>query len=126
MRFRFTTIHKGKKSEEITSILLQYQYLPSPYKMNGDKFCVDTKSPEYKNPLQYYDVYSKTACRMECKQNHVITICGCRSPNDKGFTIYKIHRINPSCRIVKKIMIILTTCFKIYKIVSKCLSLLDA
>ncbi|XP_052695101.1 acid-sensing ion channel 2-like [Crassostrea angulata] len=69
----FASIHKT-----------EYQYLPSPYKMNGDQFCVDTKSPEYKNPLQYYDVYSKTACRMECKQNHVITICGCRSPNDKG------------------------------------------
>ncbi|XP_065940147.1 acid-sensing ion channel 4-like isoform X3 [Magallana gigas] len=78
----FASIHKT-----------EYQYLPSPYKMNGAQFCVDTKSPEYKNPLQYYDVYSKTACRMECKQNHVITICGCRSPNDKGnYTICSLAK----------------------------------
>ncbi|XP_052695077.1 acid-sensing ion channel 4-B-like [Crassostrea angulata] len=78
----FASIHKT-----------EYQYLPRPYKMNGDQFCVDTKSPDYKNPLQYYDVYSKTACRMECKQNHVITICGCRSPNDKGnYTICSLGK----------------------------------
>lgn len=73
-----------KNPQKMSSILLQYRYLPSPYKMNGDQFCVDTKSPDYKNPLQYYDVYSKTACRMECKQNNVIRLCGCRSPYDKG------------------------------------------
>nr|XP_034322243.1 acid-sensing ion channel 4-like isoform X1 [Crassostrea gigas] len=78
----------------------EYRYLPSPFKMNGDQFCVDTKSLDYKNPLHYYDVYSKTACRMECKQNHVIRLCGCRSPNDKGNETI--------CSLVK-----LTECYKV-------------
>ena len=66
--------------------ILQYHYLPSPYKMNGDQFCLDTQSPGYTNPLHYYDVYSKPACRMECKQKHVARVCGCRSSYDKGLS----------------------------------------
>ncbi|XP_065941363.1 acid-sensing ion channel 4-A-like [Magallana gigas] len=62
---------------------MEYRYLPSPYKIYGNQFCVDTKSPDYRNPLQYYDVYSKTACMRECKQDHVFQLCGCRTPYDK-------------------------------------------
>ncbi|XP_061190267.1 acid-sensing ion channel 4-A-like [Saccostrea echinata] len=69
----FASIHKT-----------EYHYLPSPYKINGDQFCLDTKSTGFTNPLTLYDVYSKSACMMECKQNHVIKLCGCRSPFDKA------------------------------------------
>ena len=61
----------------IYSLLLQANYLPYPVKAFGDSECVETKSENFKNPLEYYSVYSPYACMVECRSKFVQKQCHC-------------------------------------------------
>ena len=58
-------------------LLLQANYLPYPVKAFGDSECVETKSENFKNPLEYYSVYSRYACMVECRSKFVQKQCRC-------------------------------------------------
>ena len=40
--------------------------------------CVNTSSPDFVNPLDYYDVYTHSACQTEHKVKFIQRKCGCR------------------------------------------------
>ena len=59
--------------------LFQKTFLPRPVKAFGSKECTDTKSPDFKNPLEFSDHYNIYACMTECKFRYIRNTCGCSS-----------------------------------------------
>nr|XP_022345955.1 acid-sensing ion channel 2-like isoform X2 [Crassostrea virginica] len=72
----FTTYLSLEKTE--------YKFLPRPFKVSGDEYCLDTSSPDFRNPLKHHRLYSYTGCLRECKEDYAYRKCGCRNHHDLG------------------------------------------
>ena len=49
--------------------------LPFPH---GSTDCMDTKTPDFENPLKYYNYYNRETCRLECQGEAFLRECKCR------------------------------------------------
>jgi len=67
---------------------LQHKYLPYPYKSTGGEYCLDTKATDFRNPLKYHDIYSRTACFIECREEYIVRKCKCKGPTDLGDSLH--------------------------------------
>ncbi|ELU06887.1 hypothetical protein CAPTEDRAFT_218320 [Capitella teleta] len=53
----------------------QIKRLPPPYGFNNS--CVDTASPDFVNPLKYFEPYSMSACSQNCYLAFIVDVKGC-------------------------------------------------
>ncbi|GFO02791.1 acid-sensing ion channel 1-like, partial [Plakobranchus ocellatus] len=58
--------------------------LPKPYKAYKNRFCEDTNSSHFVNPLKRYRLYTAANCLEECAVDKMVALCGCRAFNDAG------------------------------------------
>ncbi|GFS23261.1 acid-sensing ion channel 4 [Elysia marginata] len=56
--------------------------LPRPYKAYKNRFCEDTNSTTFVNPLKRYSRYTAANCLEECSVDRMVNLCGCRAFND--------------------------------------------
>ncbi|XP_067661276.1 acid-sensing ion channel 1C-like [Haliotis asinina] len=61
-----------------------FDYLPPPYQAFRSRTCVDTLSPSFDNPLQYFDTYTYENCLKECITKLSYDRCGCIQPADNA------------------------------------------
>ncbi|ESP00746.1 hypothetical protein LOTGIDRAFT_173101 [Lottia gigantea] len=64
--------------------VINYKFMPFPYKAFDNTYCLDTKNAVFQNPLTTTGVYDETICFQECRSTFLMKKCGCVDYTDRG------------------------------------------